>query len=84
PEVIPQLRATRRKEAAGHFLVLSAADPLDLAGITTPGQKIAAVGGNRVLYRDGIPVAAREGGNVIELHSSAAEFRAEIKNRLAK
>ncbi len=84
PEAIPQLRATRRKEAAGHLLVLSAADPLNLAGITTPGQKIAAVGGNRVLYRDGIPVAAREGGSLIELHPSAAEFRAEIKARLAK
>ncbi|MCH8268401.1 MAG: DEAD/DEAH box helicase [Acidobacteria bacterium] len=84
PEAIPQLRATRRKEAAGRLLVLSAADPLNLAGITTPGRKIAAVGGNRVLYRDGIPLAAREGGSLIELHPSAAEFRAEIKTRLAK
>ena len=84
PEAIPPLRATRRKEAAGHFLVLSAADPLNLAGITTPGQKIAAVGGNRVLYRDGIPLAAREGGSLIELHPSAAEFQAEIRARLGK
>ena len=84
PEAIPQLRATRRKAPAGYFLTLSAADPLNLAGITTPGRKITAAGSNRVLYRDGVPLAAREGGNLVELHPAAADFQAEIRARLGK
>jgi ATP-dependent Lhr-like helicase len=41
---------------------LPGADPLDLAGIPTPGPKLAAPIGNRLLYRDGIPIAALDGG----------------------
>jgi ATP-dependent Lhr-like helicase len=41
---------------------LSGADPLNLAGILTPGAKLAALTGNRVLYRDGLPVALFAGG----------------------
>ena len=41
-----------------------ASDPLNLAGILTPGPKIASLAGNRVLYRDGIPVAALAAGEV--------------------
>ena len=31
-------------------------------GILTPGPKLAALTGNRVLYRDGLPVAVFAGG----------------------
>ncbi|HXN43877.1 MAG TPA: hypothetical protein VN917_06495, partial [Xanthobacteraceae bacterium] len=34
------------------------------AGILTPGPKLAALTGNRVLYRDGVPVALFAGGEV--------------------
>ncbi|MGH7084845.1 MAG: hypothetical protein ACREFN_07620, partial [Acetobacteraceae bacterium] len=40
---------------------LSGADPLNLAGILTPGPKLPALTGNRLLYRDGLPVAALAG-----------------------
>jgi ATP-dependent Lhr-like helicase len=43
---------------------LSGADPLNLAGILTPGPKLAALTGNRLLYRDGLPVALFAGGAV--------------------
>ena len=56
-----RLRAVRRR-ACDHGLVsVSDADPLNLAGILTPGPKLAALVGNRVLYRDGIPIALLEG-----------------------
>ena len=42
---------------------LSAADPLNLAGILTPGPKLAALTSNRVLYRDGLPIASLAAGN---------------------
>jgi ATP-dependent Lhr-like helicase len=82
PEAVQQLRAIRRKPAAGHFIALSAADPLNLAGVLTPGRKIAALATNRILYRDGLPIAAREGAEVLDLHPSAAEFAGEIRARL--
>ena len=82
PEAIQELRAIRRRAPSGMIVAVSAADPLNLAGITTPGEKITALATNRILYRDGIPIAARETGKVIDLHSSAAELRKEIEARL--
>ena len=64
PEAVGLLREVRRKPASGEFLSLSGADPLNLVGILTPGPKLAALTSNRVLYRDGLPVALFAGGEV--------------------
>ena len=60
PEAVTQLRATRRGGAVGELVSLSAADPLNLTGVVTPGARVPAVASNRVLFRDGVPVAVRE------------------------
>jgi ATP-dependent Lhr-like helicase len=62
PEAIGLLREARRKPAAGTLVSLSGADPLNLVGIVTPGPRLGAITGNRVLYRDGIPIALYTGG----------------------
>jgi ATP-dependent helicase Lhr and Lhr-like helicase len=62
PDAIGLLRETRRKTASGDWVSLSGADPLNLVGILTPGPKLAALTGNRLLYQDGLPVAALSGG----------------------
>jgi ATP-dependent Lhr-like helicase len=62
PEAVGSLREARRQTRTGALVSLSAADPLNLVGILTPGRRIPALAGNRVLYRDGVPVAALEGG----------------------
>jgi ATP-dependent Lhr-like helicase len=49
---------------AYEWITLSAADPLNLAGILTPGPRIAALTSNRILFRDGLPIAALEGGEI--------------------
>jgi ATP-dependent Lhr-like helicase len=64
PEAIGALRDVRRKPESGALVSLSGADPLNLAGILTPGPKLAALTGNRLLYRDGIPIAVLAGGEV--------------------
>jgi ATP-dependent Lhr-like helicase len=64
PEAIGLLREIRRKPGSGEWVSLSGADPLNLVGILTPGPKLAALTGNRVLYRDGLPVALFAGGEV--------------------
>ena len=66
-------RETRRRGDSGAFLSLSGADPLNLAGILTPGPKLAALTGNRVLYRDGVPIALFAGGEVQFLQALGAD-----------
>jgi ATP-dependent Lhr-like helicase len=43
---------------------VSAADPLNVVGTLLPGSKIPALAGNRIVYRDGVAVAALVGGEV--------------------
>jgi len=64
PEAVGLLRETRRRPAAQEWVSLSAADPLNLAGILTPGPRLPALTGNRLVYRDGVPIAILLGGNV--------------------
>jgi ATP-dependent Lhr-like helicase len=56
PEAVDALRAVRRAPRQGHERIeVSAADPLNLVGILTPGARVAAVLGNRVGFVDGVP-----------------------------
>ena len=64
PDAVGMLREVRRKPPSDEWISLSGADPLNLAGILTPGPKLAALTGNRVLYRAGLPVALLAGGEV--------------------
>ncbi|HZF09249.1 MAG TPA: hypothetical protein VFE33_10715, partial [Thermoanaerobaculia bacterium] len=61
PEAVGKLRALRRAPGRGELVTVSAADPLNLVGILTPGPRVSALAGNRILYRDGIPIALHEG-----------------------
>jgi ATP-dependent helicase Lhr and Lhr-like helicase len=60
-EAVGQLRALRKQPRKGVLVSVSAADPLNLVGIATPGDRLAALTGNRLLYRDGLPIAVLEG-----------------------
>jgi hypothetical protein len=42
-------------------MTIAAADPLNLTGIVTPGDRIRTASGNRLVYRNGVPLAALEG-----------------------
>jgi ATP-dependent Lhr-like helicase len=64
PEAIGGLRDARRKADTNEYVSLSGADPLNLIGIVTPGARLPALTGNRVLYRDGVPIALYVGGEV--------------------
>ncbi len=64
PDAIGLLRDVRRSPAAGTGLSLSGAGPLNLLGILSPGPRLAALTGNRVLYRDGLPIATLTGREV--------------------
>jgi len=64
PEAVGLLREVRRKPLSQQYLSLSAADPLNLIGILTPGPKLASLERNRLLYRDGTPVASLAAGEI--------------------
>ena len=77
-DAIGMLREIRRRPDSGGLVSLSGADPLNLVGILTPGPRLAALTGNRVLYRDGLPIAFLAGGEVqfVETLDSASQWEA--------
>jgi ATP-dependent helicase Lhr and Lhr-like helicase len=58
PVAVESVRAMRRLEAAQSTITLSAADPLNLVGILVPGERVPAISGNSVTYRDGAAITA--------------------------
>ena len=54
------VRAMRGLPLSGDSIALSAADPLNLVGILVPGERVPAISGKTVDYRDGIAVVASE------------------------
>jgi ATP-dependent Lhr-like helicase len=70
PDAVGRLRAVRKIEKNAEFVALSGADPLNLVGIVTPDARVAAIAPNRVLFRDGLAIAALESGRVRRLAAS--------------
>jgi ATP-dependent Lhr-like helicase len=83
PEAVQQVRAARRSPADGMHIVISAADPLNLVGITSPAQRVPAIASNRVVYCDGVPVAAHIGKEAHSLLPSEPAPSAEARQALA-
>ena len=82
PEAVAKLRSTRRQADDGALVSLCGADPLNLAGILTPGPKLPAVASNRVLFRDGIPIAFLEAGAVRSLDRLDAPVEGQTRMAL--
>jgi ATP-dependent Lhr-like helicase len=67
PEAIGLLRSIRKSSSNCELITLSAADPLNLQGILTSGARIPAFTANRILFRDRLPIAALESGEIRKL-----------------
>jgi ATP-dependent Lhr-like helicase len=79
PDAVGMLRSMRRQGVQDSLISVSAADPLNVVGIITPGNRITSHTGNRILYHDGVPVASLESGEtkfLVEL-SRATEWKAK-------
>jgi hypothetical protein len=63
PEAVDALRSVRRRRDGG-VVVVSAADPLNLVGLVTPGARISPFSGMVLAYRDGLPVEIGELGAI--------------------
>jgi ATP-dependent Lhr-like helicase len=85
PEAIGFLRSLRKAPGNGELITLSAADPLNLQGILTPGPRIAALTGSRILFRDGLPIAALEAGELRKISEVAvSDVQIETALRVGK
>jgi ATP-dependent Lhr-like helicase len=58
PIAVESLRAMKSIQPTGETITISAADPLNLAGIVVPGERVPAISGKYVTFRDGVVVDA--------------------------
>ncbi len=82
PEAVAMLRIVRREPKNSSLVSISAADPLNLTGIITPGGRIPSIFRNRILYRDGVPIAVKEGKEVKFFFEFDKSERWKIHNAL--
>jgi len=54
PIAVESVRSMRSLPLSGDTIILSAADPLNLVGILVPGERVPAISGRTVTYRDGV------------------------------
>ena len=70
PIAVESLRAMRKSEPSGETVTVSAADPLNLVGIIVPGERVPAISGRFVSFRDGAAV---------ESESSSLQLMAAVR-----
>ena len=83
PEAADLLRNIARDTVMDRVSI-SAADPLNLIGIITPGERVPALSGNRVLFEQGMPIAMQAGGEVRYLKEVPVKSQWEIRNLLVR
>jgi ATP-dependent helicase Lhr and Lhr-like helicase len=79
PEAVSLLKVIRKQDKNAELTVLSTADPLNLTGIITPGERIASSSSQRLVYRDGIPVAYGSSNKVDYLQDFDADHQWRFK-----
>jgi ATP-dependent helicase Lhr and Lhr-like helicase len=83
-EAVTVMRAVRKEGPTEQLIVISAADPLNLTGVVTPGERIPAFASTRIGYRAGVPIFVREKGEVRSLVSGDAPPSHEITMAMSK
>ena len=83
-DAVGLLRDVRRRPLSGQYVSLSGADPLNLLGIITPGARLASLSGNRLLYRDGLPIATYAAGEVQFLETLEPKEEWEARNAVLR
>ena len=83
PKAVEQLRKVKNTEPDGRFIAISACDPLNLAGIISPGPKVPAVVRNRLVFRDGVPIGSIENGSFVPLANVSPDILEQAKVQLS-
>ncbi len=83
PDAVERLREIRRSGRDGRLVTISAADPLNLTGILTSGDRVRAMTASRLAYRDGVPLASMEGDYMKPLAEIDPAGAGEVASALA-
>jgi ATP-dependent Lhr-like helicase len=83
PEAATALRSTARHEGRERVSI-SAVDPLNLAGVITPGERIPRLPGNRLLFEGGVPIAVHSGGELRYLATLDEAAQWEVRKLLIR
>ena len=82
-DTVRELRRLRDEPPGTEIIVISAADPLNLAGIVTAGERVATIAATRIVYRDGVPLAAMEGDYIRPLAAIDPSLASDVASALA-
>jgi ATP-dependent Lhr-like helicase len=82
PEAVERLRELRRTPPDDNVLVISAADPLNLVGLVTAGERVPAIASTRLAYRNGIPLAVLEGDYIRPIAEVDPAIAADVASAL--
>ncbi|HEX5111124.1 MAG TPA: DEAD/DEAH box helicase [Vicinamibacterales bacterium] len=77
PDAVERLREVRRSAPDGRLIAISAADPLNLTGLLTSEERVRVATANRIVYRNGVPLAAMEGDMLRTINTSDPDISAE-------
>jgi ATP-dependent Lhr-like helicase len=78
PDAVEQLREVRRTAPDDALVTISAADPLNLVGVLTEGERVRVATSGRIVYRNGVAVAAMEGDMLRALSPVDAAIAADV------
>ena len=84
PEAVTGLRGSRNQARSGDLIAISAADPLNLTGLITPGQRVPTQQSHRILYRDGVPIALGAHDDITWLESVASPGDSHLRAMLLR
>ncbi len=83
-EAVQLLRSIRRAPSEGSLVSINAADPLNLIGVITPGSRLSPASANRILYRDGVPIAVLEAKEIRFLADMSPADQWQARNALLR
>ena len=87
-DAVEQVRKVREEKpeagAEPQFLILSAADPLNLTGIILPGARLPALTNNSLVFRDGRLIALEQAGEVRFIEEIEARRAHELIEKLKR
>jgi ATP-dependent Lhr-like helicase len=82
PDAVGALRRRRRAPESNELVSIGAGDPLNLAGIIVPGERMAVHSRDRLVLRGGLTLAILSDGQLRFLDDVAAEEQWRIRNAL--
>ena len=83
-EAVQLLRSIRRAPSESSLVSINAADPLNLIGVITPGSRLSPASSNRILYRDGVPIAVLEAKEIRFLADMSPADQWQARNALLR